>query len=317
MILDTISSSQWHIAINQLPLGVFLLDEEGRIQGWNTWLSDRTGQTEKAVIGCRLPELFPGFNNPRFTWALEEVFSNGSAQILSQTLNHYLIPIKVDRHSQYGEGLMQQQVYVSALTAESGNTVALISILDVTESVTRSLALNSVVTNLQQLSNIDQLTGLYNRRFMLDWLDIQIKSAKRNRTVIACVMLDIDHFKRVNDSFGHLVGDTVLQGFAKAINQLLRNSDVFVRYGGEEFMLLLPGCNLSDGIKYAQKINNTVREAAIEPLDAGKVTCSIGVSVYEPDQDISIEKLLKEADDRLYDAKRNGRDRVLPELNTQ
>jgi diguanylate cyclase len=299
--------------VDMLPLGVFLLDEDGFIRGWNAWLVNQTGISRQDALGKTLPSLFPCFDKPRFTWALQQVFANGLPQILSQTLNQYLIPIKVKVLGAHGVPLMQQKVQLSLFVAADGVKLALISIVDVTENVIRSMALTDAARSLKELNNRDALTGLYNRRFMGDWLDQRLKESRRVNYPIVCMILDIDHFKMINDTFGHPLGDLVLQGFSTLVASKLRDCDILVRYGGEEFVVLLVKCTLSGGIARAQEVIDSVRRSAIGTLPAGGVTCSAGVSVFDPNAPCTSEMLLSQADAQLYQAKRNGRDCVFPD----
>lgn len=148
---------------------------------------------------------------------------------------------------------------------------------------------------------------------MWEWLLQELKRAARERYPVACLMLDIDYSKRINDTHGHDQGDAVLTGFAKIVGGQLRGSDILVRYGGEEFVALLPKCDLAQGVERAWKIIGTVRGTAMGTLKAGSVTCSAGVSVYDHLRPHTGEDLLKLTDKRLYEAKNAGRDCVFPQ----
>lgn len=308
-----IGPDSWRHAIDQLPLGVLILDQSYRIQTWNAWLAENTAIPEADAIGKTLADLFPTLDNPRFLWALEQVFATGSPQLLSQALNQFLIPVRIKGRGRHGLPLMQQRVQLSSLTSGDGAALALVSIMDVTDTVMRSSALTEMAQSLQETSNRDALTAVYNRRFMWEWLLQELKRAARERYPLACLMLDIDHFKRINDTHGHDQGDAVLTDFAKIVGGQLRGSDILVRYGGEEFVALLPKCDLAQGIERAWKIISTVRGAAMGTLKAGSVTCSVGISVYDPLRPHTGEDLLKMADKRLYEAKNAGRDCVFPQ----
>ena len=303
-----ISDHYWREAIDQLPLGVLLLDRGGRVRAWNGWLAEKTGMAPERVLGRTLAELFPGFNKPRFDWALDQVFASGSPQLLSQTLNRYLIPISLRGAEQQGLTLMQQQVQLSPLAADE--ELCLVSISDVTANVMRASAVAEMAKALQEASVRDPLTALYNRRFMWEWLAHELKQAQRHGYPLSCLLLDIDHFKAINDTLGHDAGDRVLTAFAALVGAQVRASDVLVRYGGEEFVVLLPHCDLHQGVVSAEKIVQAVRASAIGGLEAGRVTCSIGVAAHDPAQPLTGEELLKQADLRLYQAKASGRDRV-------
>ncbi|MBZ0106381.1 MAG: GGDEF domain-containing protein [Sulfuricella denitrificans] len=297
---------------DQVPIGIVVLDAECRVQHWNGWLAQKTAIGEKDAQGKTLSELFPNFRSPRLQWAVEQAITHLSPQVLSQALNQFVIPIHTRFSGRHGTSMMQQHVHVAPLTGRDGRIQAVVSIMDVTESITRSSALIEVAQKLQHDSNRDALTGLYNRRFMWEWLVQQLKLCNRHAHPLGCLLLDIDHFKMINDTYGHDEGDQVLRSFAQVAQDRLRDSDILVRYGGEEFAALLPHCSPQDAIDAAQAILQTVRKAAFGALPAGKVTCSIGVSWWTVGHPVTGEELLKCADKRLYEAKQGGRDRVVP-----
>ncbi|MBB3207892.1 diguanylate cyclase (GGDEF)-like protein [Rhodopirellula rubra] len=165
---------------------------------------------------------------------------------------------------------------------------------------------------LQHQSTRDPLTQLYNRRFLLDNLDREVCRAKRDGNTVAVLMLDIDHFKRFNDTYGHEAGDIVLREVGSLLRQSVRSVDLPCRYGGEEFMIVLVDTDEASGIARAEDIRKKVSKLAIElgrkPL--GNVTASIGLSFYPSDAD-TIEKMISTADQALYAAKAAGRNRVV------
>lgn len=158
----------------------------------------------------------------------------------------------------------------------------------------------------------DPLTGLYNRRYMQEFLERELHSARRKHRPLAVMMLDLDHFKRYNDTFGHAAGDRALAAVGETLLRCVRAEDVACRYGGEEFALILPECSLRQATVRADEIRRRLRE--FRPLSEGLVTdpltVSIGVAAFEETTD-RVDLLLKFADDALYQAKRAGRDRVV------
>lgn len=296
-------------ALNFLPIGVLVLDDAQRICFWNDWLATKTGIPANAATGKTLPELFPGLHNPRLDWAIKNVIQYRAHQLLSQTLNRYIIPIRLEESTTFKSDMMQQQVHLAPLVRAEG-TFALVSILDMTDSVRRSDALMAQGIALKESSIRDVLTHLYNRRYLWDWLENQLLQCARYKHPLACLMIDIDHFKEVNDSHGHVKGDEVLVDFSRVVADHLRASDILVRYGGEEFVALAPHCSLADASELAQRILNSVRTREIGGLPAGKITCSIGVAECAPAQPCTAEELLNMADERMYQAKLSGRDRV-------
>ena len=145
---------------------------------------------------------------------------------------------------------------------------------------------------LEYISNTDKLTSAYNRRYFYNYCEKYFPQAKNNNNNFSLLMLDLDFFKKVNDIYGHSIGDEVLVNFSKTIRTIIREDDIFVRFGGEEFVLFLPNTDQSTSINIAQKINKTVSEIIFESNKELKVTVSIGISsnIYE------IDRLLSNAD---------------------
>jgi diguanylate cyclase (GGDEF)-like protein len=158
----------------------------------------------------------------------------------------------------------------------------------------------------------DSLTGLYNRRYMQEFLDRELHSARRKHRPLAVMMLDLDHFKKYNDHFGHAAGDKALAAVGETLLRCVRADDIACRYGGEEFALILPECNLQQATVRADEIRRRLREFPTErngqPTDP--LTVSIGVAAFDETTD-RVDLLLRFADDALYEAKRAGRDRVV------
>ena len=163
--------------------------------------------------------------------------------------------------------------------------------------------------SLSQLANTDQLTQIKNRRAILETLDYEIQKFKRQPRSLCVLMLDIDHFKAVNDTFGHLEGDIVLTKVAQIITQACRQTDSVGRYGGEEFLIVLPDTSISDGKDLAERIRTAMSSCVSKSGDA--ITCSIGVATLLAGE--GLLEIIKAADDRVYTAKNQGRYRVVYE----
>jgi len=163
---------------------------------------------------------------------------------------------------------------------------------------------------LERLANLDSQTGLYNRQAILGKLRELINRAKRYKEDFSLSMLDVDLFRRVNDRYGHLTGDEVLEKIATLIRRNIRNTDVAGRYGGEEFIILLPLADLSSAMVVAERIRSVIEST--EMKDSGgnvfAITVSLGLSSWEPAEDA--HSLISRTDEALYKAKENGRNRV-------
>lgn len=176
-----------------------------------------------------------------------------------------------------------------------------------------ALALNSAQAHqqLQTLTVIDPLTGLYNRRFGMSRLLEEMQRAKRIDSALSVMMIDIDHFKSINDTHGHLVGDRVLVQVAGAIRGISRESDVVVRYGGEEFLILSPGADGDNAVNMAQRFCDAVSKLVIKNAQLRlQVTVSIGLARFPADEEGTPEAVLSKADEALYRAKQAGRNQV-------
>ena len=160
---------------------------------------------------------------------------------------------------------------------------------------------------LKRLLVTDTLTGIYNRKHIFDILDKEMERARRYENSFSVIMFDIDRFKSINDNYGHQMGDKVLITAAKAIEKSLRNLDVFGRYGGEEFLAVLPSTGTEDAYTCAERVRKNIENLEIPDFE-GKLTISSGVAEYNNDE--CAEILIERADKLLYRAKENGRNRV-------
>jgi diguanylate cyclase (GGDEF)-like protein len=297
-------------SMDQLPMGILIMDKSRKICEWNNWMVEKTSIKRDDCLGKELGEIFYQFEHARFYWALDMVLSSATPQILSQALNQYVFPIPLKLVNHFGLEMMQQKVQISPLTIDDGTLVALVSVVDVTENTIQEKSLQELASRLKESSYRDPLTNLFNRRFMTTWLAQEMLMANRYDFPLACLIIDVDFFKKINDTKGHEVGDKVLIDLAKLMQEFVRESDICVRYGGEEFIMILSRCDLADAVSRANGFLEVVRLMSLGELEVGQVTCSIGVSVSPLSKPLSSEKLLLLADKKLYKAKESGRDKV-------
>ena len=176
------------------------------------------------------------------------------------------------------------------------------------------LALNNALTHdrMQKIASLDPLTGVYNRRLGMKRLRDEFVRAERDGTELGVAMFDIDHFKRINDTYGHLVGDKVLAAVAETAAGVLRESDVIIRYGGEEFLIVLPSAGVEAVAVVGERIRKAIEERSVKTGSGPvRVTVSVGLTNFDSETDKAEEDLLKQADDALYAAKEGGRNRVV------
>ena len=214
-------------------------------------------------------------------------------------------------------GSRQRERFQAALGTEFLHHLAVIAAFALESAVNRARLVRSGFT--------DVLTGWHNRRYLQSRLLEELARCRRERTPLTCLMIDVDHFKSVNDRFGHLAGDEVLRQLAHCISDEVRGSDVSARYGGEEFVVLLPGTGAAAGFVLAERIRAAVAAEPFELPGAASrlpVTVSIGVAEHSPapdELDLKVigERLLALADAALYEAKAGGRNAVARAANAK
>lgn len=193
-------------------------------------------------------------------------------------------------------------VVYAAYFFESSSVAAYRTILEIREKE------KIYLKKLENLSVTDQLTGLHNRRYFDDHFEIEKQKVERYDNLLCLIMIDIDHFKSVNDKYGHPVGDKVLKEFSLLLRKNIRNSDILSRWGGEEFIIMLPGTSIDNSLLIAEKIRKSIATRQFELI--GKLTASFGVSEVDASSS-SNRDAIHRADKALYRAKKQGRNRVI------
>jgi len=175
-------------------------------------------------------------------------------------------------------------------------------------------SLKKALEEIKVLSITDPLTGAFNRRYMLEYMEIELKRSKRYNHSFAFIMCDLDHFKNVNDTYGHEAGDQVLIEFVKSLKEVIRDDlDLVFRYGGEEFAVVLPVTKISEAKILAERLRSHIEKKEIKLKNTTiQVTASFGIYGYEPSmsQDLTIKAIINAADSFMYRAKTRGRNRI-------
>ena len=164
-----------------------------------------------------------------------------------------------------------------------------------------------------ELANTDALTGVMNRRAFMERMEQETVRSRRDKIPLSFILADIDHFKKVNDTYGHQVGDLVLQRFSATVSASMRPYDLIGRYGGEEFVICLPGADGLQAASAAERIRKKVEAMEIIVPDGSRsvrITASFGATAYSVESRESMDSIIKKADDALYRAKNEGRNRV-------
>lgn len=280
-----------------------------------TYLQRTTGREIVLLEAGRTEEIRNALDRGRIDLVLMDNQMPGKSGMewLAEIAKKQLAPVVMLTGSGTEEIAVQalQEGALGYLSKDSLSQETLVNTIDATlDKWARLQQARASKEELERLANFDSLTGLHNRQAILGKLCELINRAKRYKEDFTLIMLDIDHFKRVNDRYGHLTGDEVLEKIATLIRQNIRDTDVAGRYGGEEFIIILPQADLSSARVLAERIRSIIESAEMKD-SAGNVfaiTVSQGLSGWEPGEDA--HSLISRADEALYKVKENGRNRV-------
>jgi diguanylate cyclase (GGDEF)-like protein len=287
-----------------LDVGIVILDRDLNVFKWNRWMATHSKIQPEDIIGKPLFNFFPDLNTPWFLRNCKSVFAFGNFAFFSQKLHKYCFPFKA--YNTLGSDFehMQQSCTVGPLRDENNQIKYIyITVQDVTDIAAYE---NKLIT----MNTKDGLTGIFNRRYFEAKLIEEFDRHIRYNRPLSLIMIDIDHFKTINDTYGHQAGDFILKKLANLIDKRIRTIDIVSRYGGEEFCCLLPETTIDSAMALAEFLRIGVETEIFQFKDKRlRITISQGVSEINSDVD-SAEALLKLADDALYESKRMGRNRI-------
>ena len=302
----------WLLAIVQsIDVGVVVLDRDYRVEVWNSFMENHSGRTASEVAQKPFFELFPEVEQEWFRHKVESVVTLGTPAFTIWEQRPYLVRFKNYQPVTGLDDFMYQNTTILPLHATNSRVehVCLI-IYDVTNVAVNKRQLQAMNEQFKQLSRTDRLTGLNNRGHWEEELKREYARHRRYGSSAALVIFDIDHFKKVNDTYGHQAGDTVIQGVAKVVLEQVRDTDIAGRYGGEEFVVLLPDVGVAGARQFAERLRGVVENLRLSHEGQEiPFTISLGVA------DLSLpcddhQQLIEWADQALYNSKRNGRNRV-------
>lgn len=295
---------------NRLNTGILILDNDFNILMWNRFLEVHANKKATQVIGNSIFNVFPELPQKWFERKLSSVIQLKTQSFCGWEQRHHLFELSHSRPITTDSDFMAQNCTFLPIEENGGVERICILIEDVTDVYHYQTQLNKVLQELALSNRVDGLTQAFNRKHWEECLANEFSRARRHSEELALVMLDLDHFKLLNDTFGHQGGDAVLIDTAKVINKLLRMGDLFGRYGGEEFAVILPNTDMDGAQEVAERIRQAIAKNTIDFQGQNiSVTASIGVAVIDQ-QDIRYEDLIRHADLALYKAKHAGRNRV-------
>ncbi|MFU0833632.1 MAG: GGDEF domain-containing protein [Oscillospiraceae bacterium] len=295
---------------DHLNLGILIVDEHLKILFRNRFMQQFEMRRGKGKKCNTLLDLIPGFNSPYFRNSLADALERGHGLFFSAAMHKNLC----DCREQYN-------IRVTRFFEENQKRL-LLEFSDVTESIERIRQLRESVCQLrllyrelkqkeqaiQNLAYYDQLTGVANRTLFYELADKFLAAAKRNHEILGLMFIDVDNFKQINDTYGHEAGDRVLVQVAGILTSATRRNDIVARYGGDEFLILLPQINTPENCNIVMsKILQAKRDAVICNGISVEICLSVGVSFYPQDGD-TVDQLIVKADHAMYVAKRTEGD---------
>lgn len=295
---------------NRLNTGILIVDRHYNIIMWNRFLEVHANKSDNKVIGKSIFTVFPELPKKWFERKLSSVVQLKTQSFCGWEQRHHLFELSHSRPITTDSHFMAQNCTFLPVEVEGEVERICILIEDVTDVCHYQSQLNKALQELALSNRIDGLTQAFNRKHWEECLAKEFSRARRYKHDLALLMLDLDHFKLLNDTFGHQGGDLVLIETAKKIDKLLRMGDLFGRYGGEEFAVILPNTDLEGAEEVAERIRQSIAKNTIDYNQKTiSVTASIGVAIIDSN-DTRYEDLISNADLALYQAKAAGRNRV-------
>ncbi|TKC88373.1 diguanylate cyclase [Trinickia terrae] len=297
------------LVIERVGFGIFVVDRAFNVLMWNRFMQDHSGRPPAEVVGKPIFESFPELPRGWLTRKLESVFQLGSFAFSSWEQRPYLFKFEHDRPITGGVDFMQQDCTFMPLMRGREVVAICVTISDVTHVSVMQREREEAVAKLREYADRDGLTGISNRRFFEARLHDEYVRWQRYGGDFSVLLFDLDHFKTINDEFGHTIGDTVLRVMAQRVGDVVRAQDTFGRFGGEEFALLLPCTTLDEAMIVAEKIRTTIGDTPVDAEGVSvPVTASVGGAAARAGMS-AYEVLINDADAALYSAKRQGRNR--------
>ncbi len=296
--------------VQSIDVGLTVIDREYRISVWNSFMQNHSGKSAESVQGRVLFEAFPEIPEPWFRHKADSVFLLKTKAFTTWEQRPYLFYFPSYRPITGREEHMHQNVTLNPLVSATGDVNHICIILyDVTDIASHKKELEAANAELSKLSRTDLLTRLNNRGHWEMCLAAEFNRFKRYGTHSVLVMFDIDHFKKVNDTFGHQAGDEVLREMAKTLLKSIRTTDTAGRYGGEEFGVILAETNVEGGVFFAERLRKSIERMVVNFAGQEiRFTISLGVAVVDG-QLTQYQQWLELADQALYTSKHEGRNR--------
>ena len=294
--------------LDSIEVGIAVLDRNFNVQVWNKFLEKHGAKKAEAIIGDSLFSHFPEIEEKWLRTKVDPVFNLKSPVFIIWEQRPYLFKFGCNRPVTSAAEFMYQNVTMFPIVDKRGNVERFCMLVyDVTEQALGKRGMEHLNEELKTASRVDGLTGLYNRRYWQERFDEMHKLCVRREKPSTALMLDIDHFKRINDTYGHQAGDKVIKMLAALIKRCVRETDLAGRYGGEEFAIILNDSSVEDAKIVAERIRQLAQRLVVEHEgESISFTVSLGLAQFSPDFKGAMA-WLECADQALYEAKENGR----------
>jgi len=297
--------------LQTIDVGLVVIDRDYRVQLWNGFMQNHSGCPSKAVVGKNLFQIFPDIEEGWFKRKADSVFMLKSPAFTNWEQRPYLFRFKNYRPITGTAAFMYQNVTLLPLISTNGMIKHVgVIVYDVTDTSVNRTELEAVNSQLESMSRTDHLTGLNNRGYWEERLAGEFRRFQRTR-LAACslIIFDIDHFKRVNDTYGHPAGDEVIRMTAQVLRENIRATDLAGRYGGEEFGVVLVDTPSDGAMILAERLRSNI-EALTVRFDGREIRYTISLGIAQvSDETQTHSHWIECADKALYEAKRGGRNR--------
>ena len=297
--------------IDSVEVGVFAVNQDMEVILWNRFMEGGSDRKAHEVVGKNLFDCFPELPRKWLERKIRNVFLLKNYSFTSWEQRPYLFRFPHNRPVTGNIDCMRQNCTFLPVKDQSGEIQSVcVTLFDVTDTSIYAEMLNESLVKLEETSIRDGLTGVYNRRYLEEFLAKEFGRIKRYGGTFSFIIIDLDHFKKINDTYGHTVGDKVLKIATERFSNYLRTADIMGRYGGEEFAAILPETNLAGAVIVAERLRSALTDSPLVIADLSlEVSASLGVAEFHPD-DGKYEQLIQTADSALYRAKENGRNQV-------
>jgi diguanylate cyclase len=318
--IESLREFHWMMDMLQnIDVGLIVLNPKNQIQVWNSFMENHSGRLSTQTMNADIFDLFPEIPATWFKHKVESVFQLKTRAFSIWEQRPYVFKFKNYRPITGTADFMYQNISIFPLVSSTGEVENIcIIVYDVTDVATNNLALEVANKELETLSRTDRLTGLNNRGYWQECQERSFANFKRHNTPTSLVIFDIDHFKAVNDTYGHQAGDEVIRICARTLIACAREVDICGRYGGEEFVALLDNTDVKGAMIFAERLRKFIEKLTVTyQKDDIKFTVSLGVCELS-DELSSPLHWLETADLGLYMSKEAGRNKssiAKPKIN--